>query len=119
MGGPEPPAEVPREGAGLVDSPLPSPMLQPWEVWDRELFDTEMMRVFGRSWVWLGDTEDLRAPGDYITGRIGYQPVLVIRQADGGIEGFLNNCRHRASGLYGFGNFTRCHRQLDETYDIN
>ena len=94
-----PAAAVPREGSGLVNSPLPSPMLQPWEVWDQGLFDTEMLRVFGRSWVWLGDTEDLRSPGDYITAKIGYQPVLVIRQPDGSIKGFLNNCRHRASGL--------------------
>ena len=94
-----PAGAAPREGSGLVNSPLPSPMLQPWEVWDQDLFDTEMLRVFGRSWVWLGDTEDLRSPGDYITARIGYQPVLVIRQADGTVAGFLNNCRHRASGL--------------------
>ena len=102
MTGTEPPSgadAAPREGSGLVNSPLASPMLQPWEVWDQELFDSEMLRVFGRSWVWLGDTEDLRSPGDYITGKIGYQPVLVIRQSDGSIKGFLNNCRHRASGL--------------------
>ena len=52
-----------------------------------------------RSWVWLGDTEDLREPGDFITGRIGYQSVVVVRQEDGSIAGYLNNCRHRASGL--------------------
>lgn len=88
-----------RESRGLVDSPLPSDMLQPWEVWDRDLFDLEMIRVFGRSWIWLGDTEDLREPGDFITGRIGMQPVIVIRQEDGSVKGFLNNCRHRAAGL--------------------
>src|SRR3546814_12962024 len=27
------------------------------------------------------------------------QPVIVIRQTDGSVKGFLNNCRHRASGL--------------------
>lgn len=88
-----------QEVAGLVESPLPSDMLQPWEVWDQDLFDLEMVRVFGRSWVWLGDTEDLQKPGDYITGRIGYQSIVVIRQDDGSVKGFLNNCRHRASGL--------------------
>ena len=72
-------------------------MLQPWEVYDQDLFDLEMLRVFGRSWVWLGDTEDLQQPGDYITGTIGAQPVVVVRTADGEIKGFLNNCRHRAS----------------------
>src|SRR3546814_8174482 len=74
-------------------------MLQPWEVYDQDLFDLEMVRVFARSWVWLGDTEDLAEPGDFITGRIGMQPVIVIRQTDGSVKGFLNNCRHRASGL--------------------
>jgi choline monooxygenase len=74
-------------------------MLQPYEVYDQDLFDLEMIRVFARSWVWLGDTEDLQQPGDFITGQIGYQPVLAIRQEDGSVKGFLNNCRHRASGL--------------------
>lgn len=87
-----------RETDGLVPS-TPTPMLQPWEIYDRDLFDLEMVRVFGRSWVWLGDTEDLQQPGDYLTGRIGAQPVLVVRTAGGEIKGFLNNCRHRASGV--------------------
>ena len=56
------------ETAGLVPTPLPTPMLQPYEVYDQALFDQEMVRVFARSWVWLGDTEDLQEPGDFITG---------------------------------------------------
>jgi phenylpropionate dioxygenase-like ring-hydroxylating dioxygenase large terminal subunit len=87
-----------RETDGLVPESN-TPMLQPWEVYDRDLFDVEMVRVFARSWVWLGDTEDLQSPGDFITGRIGAQHVLVVRTADGEIKGFLNNCRHRASGV--------------------
>jgi choline monooxygenase len=88
-----------EETAGLVPSSLPTPMLQPYEVYDQDLFDLEMIRVFGRAWVWLGDTEDLENPGDYITANIGSQSVIVIRQTDGSVKGFLNNCRHRASGL--------------------
>ena len=88
-----------NETAGLVEAPVPSPMLQPYEVYDQDLFNLEMVRVYGRSWLWLGDTEDLAEPGDYITGTIGYQPVIAIRQEDGSVKGFLNNCRHRASGL--------------------
>jgi phenylpropionate dioxygenase-like ring-hydroxylating dioxygenase large terminal subunit len=86
------------ETEGLVPR-SETPMLQPYEVYDQDLFDLEMIRVFARSWIWLGDTEDLKQPGDYITGRIGYQDVVVIRQDDGSVKGFLNNCRHRASGL--------------------
>jgi choline monooxygenase len=88
-----------EETAGLVPSSLPTPMLQPYEVYDQDLFDLEMIWVFGRSWVWLGDTEDLENPGDYLTANIGSQSVIVIRQTDGSVKGFLNNCRHRASGL--------------------
>jgi phenylpropionate dioxygenase-like ring-hydroxylating dioxygenase large terminal subunit len=87
------------ETSGLVTSAIETPMLQPYEVFDQDLFDLEMIRVFGRAWVWLGDTEDLREPGDFITGAIGAQQVIVIRQEDGSVKGFLNNCRHRASGL--------------------
>lgn len=87
------------EFGGLVPATPDSPMLQPWEVYDQDLFDLEMVRVFARSWVWLGDTEDLQNPGDFLTGRIGMQAVIVIRQEDGSVKGFLNNCRHRASGL--------------------
>lgn len=103
-----------RETDGLVPATA-SPMLQPYEVYDQELFDREMVRVFARSWVWLGDTEDLREPGDFITGSIGYQRVVVIRQDDGSIRGFLNNCRHRASGL-AFAPSGNCGRTLTCPY---
>ena len=88
-----------RETDGLVPDPAPSNLLQPWEVWGQDRFDLEMIRIFARSWLWLGDLEDLQQPGDFITGTIGPQSVIVIRQQDGTIKGFLNNCRHRASGL--------------------
>ena len=87
------------ETDGLVHSPMPTLMLQPWEVYDQDLFDLEMVRVFGRSWVWLGDMADLQQPGDYITATIGAQPIVVVRTAAGDIKGYLNNCRHRASSV--------------------
>jgi choline monooxygenase len=102
------------ELSGLVPE-TPSPMLQPWEVWDQDLFDLEMVRVFARSWVWIGDTDDLARPGDYITGRIGYQSVVVVRGDGGEVRGFLNNCRHRASGL-AFEEAGNCGRHLTCPY---
>jgi len=104
-----------KETEGLVQSPLETPMLQPWEVYDQDLFDLEMVRIFGRSWVWLGDTEDLKEPGDFITGNIGYQPVVVVKQTDGSVKGFLNNCRHRASGV-AFGDTGHCGKTLTCPY---
>jgi nitrite reductase/ring-hydroxylating ferredoxin subunit len=87
------------ETDGLVASPLPTPMLQAWEVYDQDLFDLEMTRVYGRSWLWLGDTADLAAPGDFITATIGYQQVVVVRTASGEVKGYLNTCRHRAAAV--------------------
>jgi choline monooxygenase len=103
------------ETDGLVHAPIETPMLQPWEAFDQALFDLEMVRVFGRSWVWLGDTEDLRQPGDYIAGSIGYQQVFVVRTALGEIRGFLNACRHRASPLL-FGDSGHCKATLTCPY---
>src|SRR4029453_12803163 len=65
------------------------------------------VRVFCRSGVWLGDTEDRREPGDYIVSSIGYQQVFVIRTSSGEIRGFLNACRHRASPVL-FGDTGHC-----------
>ena len=47
------------ETDGLVPDPVASSLLQPWEVWGQERFDLEMTRVFARSWLLLGDLEDL------------------------------------------------------------
>ena len=66
------------ETDGLVRGDEHTPMLQPYEVYDQELFDVEMVRVFGRSWVWLGDTEDLKEPGDFFTGGI----LLALERLD-------------------------------------
>jgi phenylpropionate dioxygenase-like ring-hydroxylating dioxygenase large terminal subunit len=98
-------------GAG----PLPTDLVQPFEVYDRERFDLEMLRVFARSWIWLGDTEDLTEPGDFITGTIGVQPVFVVRQEDGGLKGFLNACRHRASPV-AYGDAGHCARAFTCPY---
>lgn len=87
------------ETDGLVPDPVASNLLQPWEVWGQDRFELEMIRIFARSWLWLGDLEDLQQPGDFVTGTIGQQSVIVIRQQDGTVKAFLNNCRHRASGL--------------------
>lgn len=115
--------EIRAETSGLVESPLPTPMLQPWEATDRDLFDLEMIRVFGRSWVWLGDVDDLRDPGDYVTAPIGTQQVMVVRTGDGELKGFLNVCRHRASGLLAdargnCGRFVTCPYH-NWTYDLD
>lgn len=62
---------------------------------DEDLYQLELERVFGRSWLLLGHETQISKPGDYITNYMGEDPVLVVRQKDGTIAVFLNQCRHR------------------------
>lgn len=62
---------------------------------DEQLYRLELERVFARSWLMLGHQSHIRKPGDYFTSYMGEDPVIVVRQKDGGIKVFLNQCRHR------------------------
>lgn len=62
---------------------------------DDALYQQELERVFGRSWLLLGHETQIPKRGDYITNYMGEDPVIVARQKDGGISVFLNQCRHR------------------------
>ncbi|WP_433282201.1 Rieske 2Fe-2S domain-containing protein [Pseudonocardia xinjiangensis] len=64
---------------------------------DPALFAEEMRSIFGRTWVYVAHESEIAQPGDYRSTRIGTQPVIVTRDADGEIHVLLNRCRHRAS----------------------
>jgi choline monooxygenase len=65
----------------------------------RRFFELEMREVFPRSWVFVGDTGQIPKPGDYFTDTVGYEPVVVVRGADGRVRAFSNVCPHRASTI--------------------
>lgn len=71
---------------GLVDPRIYS---------DQDLYEIELERVFARSWLLLGHEGHIPKAGDYITTYMGEDPVIVVRQKDGSIKVFLNQCRHR------------------------
>ena len=64
---------------------------------DPTIFEMEMDRLFGRAWLLLGHTSQLSNPGDYFTTRMGREPVLATRDADGSVRVFVNRCTHRGS----------------------
>jgi nitrite reductase/ring-hydroxylating ferredoxin subunit len=66
---------------------------------DPLLYDQEMREIFERSWVYIGHASEIAQPGDYRTGRIGTQPIIVARSKDGDISVLLNGCRHRANAI--------------------
>lgn len=66
---------------------------------DPALFDIEMGRVFGASWVYLAHDSELPAPGDFVRRQMGRRQVLVVRTETGEIRGLLNRCTHRGTTL--------------------
>ncbi len=63
----------------------------------RDVFDLEMKHIYESTWVYVGLECQIPEPHDFITTRIGRQPVIVTRDADGQIHCLLNNCRHRGA----------------------
>ncbi len=68
---------------------------------DPTLFDLEMLRVFGGTWVYLAHDSELPAPGDFVRRQMGRRQILIVRTEDGGLRGLLNRCTHRGTTLVG------------------
>jgi benzoate/toluate 1,2-dioxygenase alpha subunit len=66
---------------------------------DQALFERERARVFENDWVFLCHESQIAHAGDYFSTYIGRQPVFVIRDRDGGVNGFINACAHRGALL--------------------
>lgn len=80
---------------------------------DQDIFDLEMDKIFGRTWVYVAHESEIANPGDYKTTYIGKNPVIVSRGSDDGeIHVVFNRCRHRAATVCqsdcGNANFFRC-----------
>ncbi|MCW5747808.1 MAG: Rieske 2Fe-2S domain-containing protein, partial [Alphaproteobacteria bacterium] len=69
-----------------------------WVYQDASVFDDEQKRIFeGPTWNFVGLEADIPNRGDYRTSHVGAMPVIVVRDADGGINAFENRCTHRGA----------------------
>lgn len=66
---------------------------------DPELFDLEMDRIFGRTWLFVAHESQVSAPGDFLRTRLGREEVLVTRDQAGAIHVVLNRCAHRGAAI--------------------
>jgi phenylpropionate dioxygenase-like ring-hydroxylating dioxygenase large terminal subunit len=66
---------------------------------DPQVFADEMSRIFVRGWVFVGHDSEVPEPGDWVTRRIGRQPVIFVRDRDGRIHVLANRCAHRGTTL--------------------
>jgi phenylpropionate dioxygenase-like ring-hydroxylating dioxygenase large terminal subunit len=67
---------------------------------DPEILRQERERIFGSAWQYVGHTGQVAEPG-YFATRIAGTPVVVTRDRDGVLRGFVNVCRHRGFALGG------------------
>ncbi|MET0286508.1 MAG: aromatic ring-hydroxylating dioxygenase subunit alpha [Polyangiales bacterium] len=66
---------------------------------DPALFERELERIWGRSWLMVLHESELPEPFDFRTTTIAREPVIVLRGEDGVVRAFLNKCPHRGSLL--------------------
>lgn len=67
---------------------------------DPVIFEQEMARIFeGESWCYVGLAAEIPEPGDYLVSMIGRRSVVIARDQEGHIHGFVNRCAHRGVKL--------------------
>jgi len=66
---------------------------------DQRIFELEKQTVFSRSWHVAARTDQLCAPGNFVTSEIAGEPIVVIRGHDDVVRGFFNVCRHHAAAV--------------------
>lgn len=66
---------------------------------DPAIFDLEMKRIWGKSWIYIGHESQVPDPGSYITLQIGKIPLVMVRDREGGVNVLLNRCGHKGAKL--------------------
>jgi phenylpropionate dioxygenase-like ring-hydroxylating dioxygenase large terminal subunit len=65
--------------------------------YDPAVFEEELEKIWYRDWIYVAHESEIPEPGDYVTRRIGLQPVIVSRDEDRAINLLLNRCMHRGN----------------------
>jgi len=64
---------------------------------DPAVLRLERERIFRRTWQYAGRVDQAAEPGAFFTCELAGIPVVVVRDEQGALRGFLNVCRHRGS----------------------
>lgn len=59
---------------------------------DPAIHALELDRLFASSWLFAGPANWLAQPGDWITARLGAEPVVVWRDENGALQGIIDLC---------------------------
>ena len=66
---------------------------------DPDIFDLEMDRIWGGSWIFIGHQSQVPNPGDYISLNYGRLPVVMVRDKELNVHVLHNRCGHKGTKL--------------------
>src|SRR3989304_1935599 len=73
--------------------------LPAWCYTSQDFYDREVDRIFMKVWNFIGRADRIPNAGDYFTLEFVGVPIIVVRDAMGGLRAFSNSCRHRGTLL--------------------
>src|SRR5947209_4093568 len=62
-----------------------------------EVLRAEMTSIFARCWIYVGQSSELKKPGDFRSRKVAGRPVIFCRDQQGDVYCLLNTCRHRGA----------------------
>ena len=62
-----------------------------------DVFAREMATFFDRGWVFVGHASQLPNAHDFLSTRIGRQPLVLMRDREGALHCVHNSCRHKGA----------------------
>lgn len=62
---------------------------------DKEIFELEKERLFGRSWLFVAHESEVPEAGDYVVRRVLEDSFIISRDEKGEIRALFNMCLHR------------------------
>ncbi len=66
--------------------------------YDPELFELEMKYIFEGNWIYLAHESQIKT-NEYITLKMGRQPIFIARNRAGELNAIINACSHRGAML--------------------
>ncbi|MFQ0812851.1 Rieske (2Fe-2S) protein [Brucella anthropi] len=87
------------EMLGLLTGRDPNFSLEQKFYTDPDYYKLDLENIFYKDWLFVGHDCELPKTGSYMTVQIGAYPVVIVRDAEGGIRAFHNSCRHRGSRI--------------------
>ena len=66
---------------------------------DPDVYELEVRHIVLKAWHYVGHQSMVPERGDYFLFEIAGESVIVVRDGEGGINAFMNVCRHRGSRI--------------------